>query len=96
MSYQDRDFGSLVAEIQKASLTLAEGDNRFDRRLDAFQKDLDMLYREVQRPGSSGENANSADFERKSASEMCGDSSRRACRQGRRPCQGIPAFEQRA
>jgi HK97 family phage major capsid protein len=70
MSYEDRDLGSLVAEIQKASANLERGDTRTNERIDQIETSLNDLFRRVGRPALSYADGDDA-LERKSAAELC-------------------------
>jgi HK97 family phage major capsid protein len=61
------ELSDLAAEIRKASQILERG----DARIDAIEASVNELFRKVGRPGLSYSGGNDADFERKSAIEMC-------------------------
>jgi HK97 family phage major capsid protein len=67
MGYEDRGVAELIAQIEKASANLAAG----DRRVDEIERAVNQLLAKACRPGFSAELSESADFERKSAAEMC-------------------------
>jgi HK97 family phage major capsid protein len=61
------DLGDLAAEIRKASQILERG----DARIDQIEASINELFRKVGRPGMGYSETADADFERKSATEMC-------------------------
>lgn len=72
MGYEDRDLGLLAAEIQKASVNIERGDAAANARIDGIEKSVNELFRKAGRPRyNGGERDDGADFERKSAFEMC-------------------------
>jgi hypothetical protein len=65
MSYE---LAELIAEMKAAIAAIELGDARINSRVDEIKKAVNEVLRKIGRPG---ENADYADFERKSASEMC-------------------------
>lgn len=71
-------MSDLVEQIGEVSCAIAQGDDKFNHRLDGIEKSVDALYRITHRPGFGG--GDDASFERKSAIEMC-----KSRRRGRPP-----------
>ena len=55
------DLAELVEQFRETSRAIERGDDRFNARLDSFQKDLDSVLLRMNRPGASGDGYGSSD-----------------------------------